>query len=86
MVGWFVCYDFLKGQEVTLPCSSRNPLLYSTEICYQSEVGIYKRKQESKKETNHAFDQEGDQEKRKRITVKKKERKQELDQVLRCKL
>ena len=30
-----------------------------------SEVGIYKRKQESKKTRKHAFDQESDQEKKK---------------------
>ena len=40
-----------------------------------TEVGIYKRKQESKKTRKHAFDQESDQEK-KRI----KERKLALDQ------
>ena len=28
-VGWFVCHDFLKGQEVTLPCSYRNSSLSS---------------------------------------------------------
>jgi len=32
----------------------------------KSEVGIYKRKQESKKERKHAFDQESDQEEKKR--------------------
>ena len=39
------------------------------------EVGIYKRKQESKKTRKHAFDQESDQEKK-----GKKERKHALDQ------
>ena len=39
-----------------------------------TEVGIYKRKQESKKIRKHAFDQESDEEK------KKKERKHALDQ------
>ena len=34
--------------------------------------GIYKRKQEIKKERKHAFDQESVQEKRKTITVEKK--------------
>ena len=45
------------------------------------EVGIYKRKQESKKERKHAFDKESDQEKKKekKIAVKKKERKHALD-------
>ena len=38
------------------------------------EVGIHKRKQESKKQRKHAFDLESDQEK-KPITVKKKDRK-----------
>ena len=23
-VGWSVCHNFLKGREVTLPCSNRN--------------------------------------------------------------
>ena len=31
----------------------------------KAEVGIYKRKQESKKTRKHAFDQESDQEKKK---------------------
>ena len=56
------------------------------------EVGIYKRKQESNKERNHAFVQESDQEKKEKndddqekkkentLSAKKKERKQELDQ------
>ena len=38
-----------------------------------SEVGIFKRKQESTKTSKHAFDQESDQEKT--ITVKKKRKK-----------
>ena len=43
---------------------------------FNSEAGIYKRKQESKKTRKHAFDQDSDQEKeKKRITVMKKERK-----------
>jgi len=39
-------------------------LFVSLGIC--SEVGIYKRKQESKKTRKHAFDQESDQEKKKK--------------------
>ena len=35
-------------------------------ILYTIEVGIYKRKQESKKTRKHPFDQESDQEKRRR--------------------
>ena len=33
----------------------------------RSEVGIYKRKQESKKDRKHAFDQERDQDKKKKL-------------------
>ena len=47
-------------------------------------MGIYKRKQESKKERKQAFDQESDQEKT--ITAKKKERKHALDQEKKEKL
>ena len=43
-------------------------------IIYESEVRIYKRKQESKKSRKQELDQESDQEN------KKKERKQEIDQ------
>ena len=68
---------------------SLEPEAFSQVFCFgavkcQTEVGIYKRKQESKKE--HAFDQERDQEKKeKTITVKKKERKHALDQQVRFK-
>ena len=45
------------------------------------EVGIYKRKQESKKTRKHTFNQECDQEKKeKTITVKKKTRKHAFHQ------
>ena len=44
-----------------------------------TEVGIYKRKQESKKEGKHAFDQESDH-KKKRLRSRKKERKHAHDQ------
>ena len=49
----------------------------------ESEVGIYKRKQDSKKERKHAFDQESDQEKRKEKNdngQEKKERKHARDE------
>ena len=53
-------------------------MLFTKEyFVFSTEVGIYKRKQESKKTRKHAFDQESDQEKT--ITVKK-ERKHALDQ------
>ena len=35
-------------------------------VALRPEVGTYKRKQESKKERKHAFDQESDQEKTKK--------------------
>ena len=38
------------------------------------EVGIYKRKQESKKTRKHAFDQKSDQEKKKENTPSTKKR------------
>ena len=40
-------------------------LKYEIRSELRSEVGIYKRKQESKKTRAHAFDQESDQEKKK---------------------
>ena len=46
-------------------------------------MGIYNRKQESKKESKHAFDQESDQEKKEENGIgreKKKERRNALDQ------
>ena len=47
----------------------------------KSEVGIYKRKEESKKTRKQKLDQESDQEKRKtRTRPRKRIRKQELDQ------
>ena len=50
-------------------------------------MGIYKRKQESKKTRKHAFDQESDQEKTKNDNgKKKKKRKHNLDQEKKKKL
>ena len=40
-----------------------------TELEFNSEVGIYKRKKESKRTGKHAFDQESDQEKQKENTI-----------------
>ena len=47
-----------------------------------TEVGIFKRKQESRKERKHALDLESDQEKRKEKTKKKKKKKHALDQAI----
>ena len=47
--------------------TSQKPLI----IMGTSEMGIYKRKQESKKTRKHAFDQESDQEKRKHALEQK---------------
>ena len=52
---------------------------YPSHLQYAShnrstEVGIYKRKQESKKTRKHAFDQEGEQEKKKKTLIRPRKR------------
>ena len=62
--------EFPLGRKTT-----KSALSLALKLVAFSEVGIYKREQESMKERNHALDQE------KMITAKKKkERKHALDQ------
>ena len=53
--------------------SLTNSLLHSIQDITFPEVGIYQRKQESKKTRKHAFDQESDKEKKKENTLSTKE-------------
>ena len=46
--------------------SSFHPSIYGPSILEQTEVGIYKRKQEGKKTRKQEFDQESDQENKKK--------------------
>ena len=61
----------MQGTSLGVKCIIGKTLLI---FFFWAEVGIYKRKQESKKTRKHAFNKESDQEK------KKKERKHALDQ------